>query len=362
MDFVCSQTGTRVPGSVRAWLSPAGAPLLPDWPKFRIKDIDDSARSVWRYRSMLPVDAEIEPVTLGEGGTPLVASSLLGIRILVKVDYLQPTGSYKDRGSAVLATALRAEKIRQAVEDSSGNAGASLAAYLARTGVSLQLFVPGSTPAIRVAQAVACGAEVDTSAESRAAAAEMAQSAISGNTAYASHVYSPHFLAGQATMAYEIWEDMGRRLPDNVVMPLGHGVLLLALYHGFRQLVRAGRAERIPRLFGVQARACSPMYQAFVRGSEVAAAVSPRPTMAIGIGVAEPPRSREVLAAVRETGGAIVSLSESEIRRGQALAANLGWYVEPSAASAIAAVVKLDKVVDAADVTLVPLTGSGLKQ
>jgi threonine synthase len=337
--------------------------MLPAWPALSLADLDRAARSVWRYRAWLPLDPSVRPLTLGEGGTPLVRTELAGRQVWLKVDYMQPTGSFKDRGSAVLAAALLAGGVRHAVEDSSGNAGASLAAYLAHAAIRLRLFVPSTTPAVRVVQAVAAGATVDGQAATRAQAAERAQAAVarSRGTVYASHVYSPYFLAGQATMAFEIFEDLGGRAPDNVVVPLGNGVLLLGLYHGFRQLRQAGLADRTPRLFGVQAAACAPIQRAFLRGRERVEPVCPRHSAAVGIAVADPPRGSQVLMAVRETGGAVLGVTEREMRRARASLARRGWFVEVSSAAGAAALARIDNTHDPAAVTVLPLTGSGLK-
>ena len=163
-------------------------------------------------------------------------------------------------------------------------------------------------------------------------------------------------------MAYEIWEALDYEAPDNLVVPIGHGVLVTGLYMGFKQLKQARLAKRVPRIFGVQARSCAPIYEAFTRGADTTVAVASRDTIAIGIQVEDPPRGREVLKAIRDTAGAVLNVSDSEIRRGQALAANLGWYVEAASASAVAGVVKLDKLIGEGESVVVPLTGSGLKQ
>lgn len=343
------------------WRSPCGAPLVPVWPDLRRSAIATADRSVWRYRSWLPLPESTRPITLGEGGTPLVPAAIGGRQVLFKMEFLQPTGSFKDRGSSVLAAVLSGAGVKRAVEDSSGNAGASLAAYLARAGISLRLYVPASTPPVRVAQAVACGARVDATAVSRTEATIKAVRAARGSRVYASHAYSPYFLAGQATLAFELFEDLGGRLPDAVVAPVGHGVLLLGLYHGFRQLVRAGLAAPMPRLFGVQASACSPIAGAWRRGAEEARDGARRPTRAVGIGVSDPPRSREVLRAVRDTGGAMTTVAERELVRAQRRLARLGWYVEAASAAPVAALSDLVPLLGSSEVIVVPLTGSGLK-
>jgi threonine synthase len=361
MRFRCDRCSETVPAGPEVWRCACGGPLSPDPPPLSVEAIDTAARGVWRYRAVLPLPAGAPAVDLGEGGTPLVPVDLLRLPLQAKLELLQPTGSYKDRGSAVLASALAAFEHRTASEDSSGNAGASLAAYCARLGIRLRLFVPAGTPEPKLRQALAFGADVDDSAPTRRAAAERAQATADGTTAvYASHVFSPYFLAGQMTLAYELWEQLGRRVPDSVVVPVGNGLLALGLDRGFRHLVASGLAERVPRLFGVQVGGCAPLYRAFVRGQDDPVAVTARPTVATGIRIAAPPRGREVLAAVRDSAGAMVRASEGEVRRAQALAARLGWFVEPTAAVAVAALAKLDKRLEG-ELVVLPLTGSGLK-
>ncbi len=358
---MCDRCNARMAASVEVWQCECGGPLSPVLPRFRKTAVDRGEQSVWRYGAMLPPDAAASPVTLGEGGTPLLPISIVGMPVYVKLEFVQPTGSHKDRGSAVLAAALGAAGVRHAVEDSSGNAGASLAAYLARLNIGLQLFVPQATPAGKLRQAAAFGAEIDNTAASRTRANRLATAAASGSAVYASHVYSPYSMAGQMTIAWEIWEGLGYALPDNVVLPVGHGVLLLAVYRAFRMLMQARLVKHLPRIFGVQARACAPLYEAFRRGLEEPNVAAPRQTAATGVRITQPPRGREVLAAVRDTGGSMMNVSETEIRRGQALMANLGWFVEPTAAVAVAGLVKLDKVIDHSETVVLPLTGTGLK-
>jgi threonine synthase len=353
--------GELHPADVKLWRDEAGRPLMPVMPAFDPAVIDRDDHSLWRYRQLLPLEEGAEPVRLGEGWTPLLPASLVGMDVRVKLEYLQATGSYKDRGAAVLGAALAAAKARSVVEDSSGNAGAALAAYMVRLNIPMSLFVPESAGnGIKVRQALACGAEVDLEAKTREEATQRAQDSLKGSTVYASHVYSPHFLAGTMTMAWEIWEQMGE-VPDNLVVPVGHGLLLLGLHHGFRLLREAGLSEKTPRIFGVQARACAPVYHAFMRGAKETYPGPVQETIAHGLEIVDPPRGPEILAALRESEGSMLNVSESEIRRGMALAANLGWFVEPSTAVAVAGVVKLDKQIEAGETVVLPLTGTGLK-
>ena len=355
-----TRDGRIVPARIATWRGDEGEPLEASSIPFDPKAIDTSVRSVWRYRALLPLPEDVVPVTLGEGWTPLVDASLVGIPIKAKLEFVQPTGSYKDRGSAVLASMLNHEGVKSAVADSSGNAAASLAASAARINLPIKLFVPGGLAGgVRVRQAMAYGAEVDAQATTRGEAAMRAHAAISGSAIYASHVYSPYFLAGQMTLAWELWEDMGA--PHSIVVPVGHGILLLGLHRGFKALMEAGLIESLPRLYGVQSRSCAPVYDAYIRGAEKTFASAPGDTIASSIAVEDPPRGRDVLAAIRESGGTMVSVNDAEIRRGMSLVANLGWYVEPASAAAVAGVVKLDKLLPGDGSVVVPLTGSGLK-
>ncbi|RIL05626.1 threonine synthase, partial [bacterium] len=273
---VCTACGGAGRVTVRDWRCACGAAWTPVVPPFDPGAIAHGTRTVWRYAANLPPLGPVPPVTLGEGGTPLADVPLAGRRVWAKLEHLQPSGAYKDRGAAVLAAALAGSGVTDAVEDSSGNAGASLAACLARAGIALRLFVPAGTPVAKRRQALAHGAVVVADAPSRQAATDRAQAAIGPATAYASHVYSPWFLAGQMTLAWEIWEDLGRRAPDHVVVPAGHGLLLLGLYHGFEALARAGLVERVPALHGAQADACAPLAAAFARGAAAPVPAAPR--------------------------------------------------------------------------------------
>jgi threonine synthase len=180
----------------------------------------------------------------------------------LKLESLNPTGSYKDRGSAVLLSALAARGVTYAVEDSSGNAGASFAAYAARAGISARVFVPESASGPKRAQIEAYGADLVGIPGPRSAAAEAVLKEARAGAAYASHAYLPFGLAGIATIAYELWEQMGS-VPGTVVAPVGHGGLLLGIMRGFAGLRAAGLIVRRLYYAGVQARACAPVWEAF---------------------------------------------------------------------------------------------------
>jgi threonine synthase len=321
---------------------------------FDPKRIDPHARGLWRYRHTFPLPADAAPVTLGEGGTPLVAVEVAGRTVNFKLEFTQPSGSFKDRGMAVMFTALRAAGVAEVVEDSSGNAGAAFAAYAARAGIRARVFVPEAAAGPKRAQIAAYGAKIVAVPGPRSKAAEAALAAVQAGAHYASHVYNPIGLAGNATAAYEIWEQLGRA-PETVLLPVGHGTLFIGLHRGFLALRAAGLISRLPRLVGVQALACAPIWAVRRYGREGLAMVSEAATLAEGIRVVRPMRGDAVLAAVTESGGDLVVVDEPAIQAGHNALARLGLYVEMTSAVVWEALAELS-----GDIVVI-LTGSGLK-
>lgn len=332
------------------------------------------APTLWRYAEALPV-VEPREITMGEGMTPLLAvPDRPGVGL--KVDYLMPTGSFKDRGAVVLAALATELGVSELVADSSGNAGAAIAAYAARAGLRCEIFVPVATSEGKLAQLRAYGANVHRIPGPRENAAKAAMEA-SGRDGvlYASHVYHPVFLHGTKTYVFELWEQLGGRLPDTLVLPVGNGTLVLGAYVGCRELLEQRLIEKLPTIIAVQAQGCAPLAEAFARGLDEPVKVAAAETAAEGIAIARPARGAQILAAVRQTGGEIVSISEPEIRAAQADLAKAGLYVEPTAAVCWAAVrsgitpndsesrlqVACRSDLERGIHTVVPLCGSGLK-
>ena len=327
---------------------------------FDPQQVDRQAQGVWRYRHSLPLPADAAPVTLGEGGTPLVPMDVNGRRVHFKLEFAQPTGSFKDRGMTATFTALRAAGFTEAIEDSSGNAGASFAAYAARAGIRARVFVPESASGPKRAQIAAYGAEIVAVPGPRSRAAEAALAAVRGGAHYGSHVYNPIGLAGNATAAYEIWEQMGHA-PDTVVLPVGHGTLLIGLHRGFKALKAAGLIERLPRILGVQALACAPIWAVQRYGREGLALAREGQTVAEGIRVVHPVRGDTVLSAVAESGGGLVAVDEPAIQAGHNALAHLGLYVEVTSAVVWDALAGASGAASEAGGVVAILTGSGLK-
>jgi threonine synthase len=329
---------------------------------FRRESLPGRAPSIWRYREALGIEAGTEVVSLGEGMTPLLGRRFERQDVLLKVDYLCPTGSYKDRGASVMVSKLKEWRVPRIIEDSSGNAGASIAAYAAMAGIAADIYVPASTSAGKAAQISMYGANVVKAPGTREDTARAAWEAAK-RCFYASHNWSPHFLAGMKTAAYEIAEQMDWQVPEWVVAPAGGGGLLVGLYLGFTELLRAGFTKTVPRLVAVQAAACDPIYRAWAGGEDDVQAVQKADTAAEGISVAKPVRGRTILEALRDSGGYAATVTEEEVWDTLQLLGGSGLYVEPTAAAAPAAFLRLRRqgAIPAGATVVVMLTGSGLK-
>ena len=297
---------------------------------------------------------------LGQGGTPTISfdwPDARRLRLELKLEYLSPTGSFKDRGAAMLVSAAWSAGSSAFVEDSSGNAGASLAAYAAAARMSAEIFVPADAPQAKQAQITAVGGNIHAVEGDREAVADAAQQyARQQGIPYLSHNRSPYFSEGMKQAAEEIAE---HGLPDAIVLPVGNGSLLIGLYRGFRELIQLDRIERMPRLYAIQSINVSPVAAAF-RNHEPG---DPRATIADGIAVSKPPRLAQMLEAVRESGGAAGVVSEIEIESASRTIAERGLYVEPTSAVPLAALKRLQErnLIADDERVLVPLTGSGLK-
>jgi threonine synthase len=322
--------------------------------------VASGAPDIWRYREALALPARAGAVTLGEGFTPLREMRLAGKKVLVKEEYLNPTGSFKDRGAAVLVSKVRQLGVKEVVEDSSGNAGAAAAAYCREAGIKCTVFVPEKALRDKVERITSFGAKVIRVKGGRQDCARAALKA-AGRTYYASHARNPFFLEGTRTLAYEVCEQLGWRAPDAVVLPVGNGTLLLGAYAGFAHLVSLGLAGSLPRLIGVQAKTCAPLFHAF-HGTRAAdgmgALVTPGRTVADGIDVSDPVRGGQVLEAVRRTGGDMLAVDDLEIAAALRDVAGKGFQIEPTAAAGVAGLARYLARGDAAELVVTAFTGS----
>lgn len=326
-------------------------------PIFDPARIDASQPGLWRFRSAFSFPESAPIVSLGEGLTPLLWDELEGRRVGFKLEYQNPTGSYKDRGSAVLASQLLARGVSTAVEDSSGNAGASFAAYAARAGMHARVYVPETASGPKRVQIERYGAELKPIPGPRSAAAEAVLQEARQGIPYASHAYLPFGLDGIATIAYEIWQQTGE--VGTVIAPVGHGGLLLGILRGYAALKNGGYISKIPYLVGVQAAACAPLVHAFQHGPAAMEQAGEGPTAAEGVRVHTPVRARALLAEIQPDAGTFVAIPEEEIWPAAGDLARRGLYVEPTSALVWAAYRQLSgKIPEPAALIL---SGSGFK-
>ena len=307
-----------------------------------------------RYSSMLV----IKPVMYrGEGGTQLVVEEYRGLRLWFKLEYTNPSGSFKDRGSVLALSHASMLGARCVVEDSSGNAGLAVARTARIHGMEALIVVPRDAPEGKKRAIRLLGAGL-VEAETRAAAASLApELAREKNCYYAYHLGNPFFIQGLETIAYEVYEQGG--VPDAVIAPFGSGGLFLGIARGFEKLRSLGLVRRQPVMIAVQGVEVHPLYSA-VHGPVVASGSS---RLADGIRVPDPPLLSQGARVIRESGGRVILVNDEEITRALRGLIDRGFIVEPTSATVLAA---LDKIIDelresgVRDV-LLPLTGSGLK-
>ena len=348
--------------------------------------------SLWRYREALPIPDDADIVTLGEGMTPLIPlNASADAEHYVKLDYLCPTGSYKDRGASVLLTHLKALGVEEVVEDSSGNAGAAIAAYSARAGIRCTIYCPASTSKGKLAQIAAYGAELRLVEGNRTATTGAVKDAAK-TVCYASHNWHPFFLEGTKTLAFEIVEQLGGDVPAHVICPVGFGSIYLGLFIGFRELREAGVIKRVPRLLGVQPAVCCPIYNAYRKGEPsggqalaqqnkrdgklgeeqalalknkgvVSRMVQTGTTLAEGITAELPVRAQMILDTIHYTNGAFTIVDDAAILASLETLATRGIYVEPTSAVVVKAYEKFRDagIIGAGEATVSILTGIGLK-
>jgi threonine synthase len=361
--FQCAVCRSSFPASELIWCcKKCGNPLnVEGVPLLRRSDIAPERASLWRYQKAMIHQGPVA-VSLGEGWTPLISGSWRGINVHWKSEFVSISGSFKDRGVSVMINHLLANGVAKVAEDSSGNGGAAVATYAAAAGLPCRIYVPAHTSPSKITQIAASGAEVIRIGGSRQAVADAAMADKSGYF-YASHNWDPAFLDGIKTVGYEIWEQLGFDVPDAIVAPTGGGSNLLGCFRAFSGLREAGEVDRLPRLYGAQSESCQPMALGFQAGTETFVETESKPSIAEGIAVSHPIRSREVLAAARESGGGIYAVSEEEISIAHAKLARSGLYVEPTTAAAGAL---LDQLIERGNIrsgerVVVILTGSGLK-
>ncbi len=370
----CSGCGVNYPPDGLMGVCPeCGRPFLVRYP-LREHGVIERAEvrrrhGMWRFRSFLPLEADEEPITLGEGDTPLLAAPRLASalnlgQVLIKDEGANPTGSFKSRGmSAAVTRAVRAGATRFTLP-TAGNAGVAASAYGARAGVSVKVFAPRTTPHTILTQILAFGGDLtlldghigDCGKASRAYAAE--HDAVDLST-----LREPYRIEGKKTLALEIAMQSSWTLPDAIIYPTGGGTGLIGMWKGFQELLAAGWVTgALPRMYSVQAAGCAPVVRAFEAGAETAEPWADPVTAASGLRVPGPLGDALMLRAIRESGGAAVAVEEATLLELAGFATRQeGIDFAPEGGAAIAGALELQRrgLIGATDRVVVFNTGAG---
>jgi threonine synthase len=348
----CSKCGKRHTHEELQNLCDCGGPLLARYDlrmaarTLTPEALRGRAATIWRYAEVLP---SRDPVSLGEGMTPLIAAARLGEKLgieglSVKDEGLNPTGSFKARGMSAAVSRAKELGAKALAAPTAGNAGGALAAYAAQAGIPCVIVMPADTPAANVMECEAFGADV-----------RKLKGLISDCGRYVSEhkekegwfevstLKEPYRIEGKKTMAYELWEQMGGKLPDVIIYPTGGGVGLIGMCKAFEEMEAMGWIGRErPRMVVVQAAGCAPIVEAFDRGAESAEFWKNAATLASGLRVPKALGDFLILAGVRATGGTALTATDREmLAAGRELASLEGIFAAPEGAATVVAARKL---------------------
>ncbi|SFB80074.1 L-threonine synthase [Halobiforma haloterrestris] len=362
-DLTCPACGTTyAAGPDEPWRCECGRALeyverpLPEGDPLPLSRLDTSD-GLWTFFEFLPIEPH---VTFHEGFTPLVDAPEWDAEF--KLEYVFPTGSFKDRGATTTLSRAVELGVEKVIEDSSGNAGAAIATYAARAGLEADIYVPADVKQSKLMTIQRADARPVRIEGTRQDVTDACIEAVEeGEGWYASHAWNPAFYAGTMTFAFEVAAQRGWTVPDAVVLPVGHGTLFLGAYQGFARLNEAGIVDGMPKLLAGQAQGYAPIVEE-LDGGGVDDGTEPS-EIADGIQITTPARGTEILEAIQETDGDAIALDDDEIETAIDRLHRGGFYVEPTSAVAPAALSRYreEGVVDPDDDVVVPLTGSGLK-
>lgn len=361
MDFYCSKCGKREDVSTRKAHCDCGGLWKLDYqpPKFDLAEIDRDEWSMFRYRKFMALEGDTwRGITLGEGMTPIVR---LDENVLLKMDYFMPTLSFKDRGAAVLVAHCKAIGVESVVQDSSGNAGNSVAAYCARAGIKCEIFVKDGTSPKKIDMIRAHGAACTIVPGSRDHCADVCREKVDREGVYyANHVFNPFFYEGTKTYLYEVYEQL-HRIPANIIIPVGNGTLFLGVMHALEELLAAGCIEKAPQIIALQTETCDPLLRAAELGLSEPVDIIPEETIAEGIAIGKPMRGAEILEYVRKYGVRFIHAPEDRIMDARAALAAKGIYCEHTTAANYAAYLHYCEEYGPVSDCLITMCGAGLK-
>lgn len=361
MMYICSKCGDKESVETREATCKCGGLWDLDFtpPKFDLSLIDKEEWSLFRYRAFMAVEGNIwRDISLGEGMTPVIR---LDDDVLLKMDYYMPTLSFKDRGAAVLVSHCKTIGVHSVVQDSSGNAGNSVAAYCGRAGIKCEIFVPEGTSSKKIAMIKAHGADVNITSGTRDDCANICRKKVQNDKIYyANHVYNPFFYEGTKTYMYEVYEQL-HRVPENIFIPIGNGTLFIGIVKALEHFLESGIIKKMPNIIAVQSEKCSPLAEAANTKALLPSKVVPQATLAEGVAIGEPMRGEALLKSVYKHNIEVITSPENRILEARALLASKGIYCEHTTSATYAAYLsycdKHGKLTD----SLIPMCGAGLK-
>ena len=327
-------------------------------------------KSLWRYREVLPLPGQVEPISLGEGGTPLLhASRACGtddVDLWIKDESLNPTQSFKARGISVAVSMAKYLGATKLAVPSAGNAGGALAAYAARAGLEAHVFMPRDTPRANIVECRELGAHVTLiDGLITDCAAEIARRKEKEGWFDLSTLKEPYRIEGKKTLGYELAEQLNWHLPDVILYPTGGGTGLIGMWKAFDEMETLGWIEeKRPRMFTVQAAGCAPIVRAFEAGEKTAAEVPDAHTVASGLRVPKAIGDFLILKILRESNGGAIAVDDGEmIRAAREIGANEGLFICPEGAACFAALkmFRLAGKIASNERVVIFNTGSGIK-
>ena len=326
------------------------------------------AKSLWRYREVLPLPAHVEPVSLGEGGTPLLRAKKFGenVDLWIKDESLNPTQSFKARGMAVAVSMAKHLGATKLAAPSAGNAGGALAAYAARAGLEAHIFMPRDTPRANIVECRELGAHVTLiDGLITDCGAEIARRKDVEGWFDMSTLKEPYRVEGKKTLGYELAEQLNWQLPDVILYPTGGGTGLIGMWKAFDEMETLGWIDqKRPRMFSVQASGCAPIVRAFEAGERTAAEFPDAHTIASGLRVPKAIGDFIMLKILRESNGGAIAVDDEEmIRVAREVGSNEGLFVAPEGAACFAALKSLRAAgkIDNNERVVIFNTGSGIK-
>ena len=361
MKFICSKCSHEEDFTTRKPKCECGGlwKLKFTPPPFEERLIDKNTWNIFRYRKFMPlIDDSWQKVTLGEGFTPIIRYNN---DVLLKMDYFMPTLSFKDRGAAVLIAHCKSIGVESVIQDSSGNAGNSVAAYCGRVGINCEIFVPQGTSDTKIHMIKAHGAKISVVPGNRDHCAEICREKVQREGIYyANHVFNPIFYEGTKTFIYETFEQLGR-IPENIFVPVGNGTLFIGVIKGLEELLASKLIKKFPQVIIVQSERCKPIINAIKRGANDISVEKVEKTLAEGIAIGFPIRSAEILGYIYRYNIKFVDIPEEKIIPARIELAKSGIYCEHTTAAVYAGYLRYCEQFGKTSDALISMCGAGLK-